>query len=123
MLVPIALLVLLTAGCNPSSKSAASNGVPNFYGAAKIPPTPAPPLALRDSLGHPVNLTQFRGKAVLVTFIYDHCLDVCPLTVENLREAQARLGPESRNLQIVAVSVDPRGDTARSVRTFCESTE
>jgi protein SCO1/2 len=118
ILVLIALLALLTAGCNTTSKSAASNGVPNFDGVAKIPPTPAPPLALRDSLGHPVNLTQFRGKAVLVTFIFDHCRDLCPLTVEYLREAQAQLGPEGRNLQIVAVSVDPRGDTPRTVRTF-----
>jgi cytochrome oxidase Cu insertion factor (SCO1/SenC/PrrC family) len=38
-------------------------------------------LALKDSLGHPVNIDSYRGKAVLVTFIYDHCPDVCPIIV------------------------------------------
>ncbi len=77
-----------------------------------------PPLALRDSLGHSVNLNQFRGKAVLVTFIYDHCPDICPLMVGNLHTAQSQLGPEAQKLQIIAVSVDPRGDTPRTVRAF-----
>ncbi len=65
-----------------------------------------------------VNLNQFRGKAVLVTFIYDHCPDVCPIIVGNLHTALSQLGPEAQRLQIIAVSVDPRGDTPRTVRTF-----
>ena len=34
------------------------------------PPAPAPPLALRNYLGQPVNIASYRGKAVLVTFLY-----------------------------------------------------
>lgn len=120
-------LALLVASCGgsgapPSRTSAQSSepasSVPNYYGVAKIPPTPAPPLLLPDSLGRQVNLDQFRGKAVLVTFIYDHCPDICPLMVGNLHTAQAELGTEAQKLQIVAVSVDPRGDTPRTVRAF-----
>ena len=65
-----------------------------------------------------MNLDQYRGKAVLVTFIYDHCPDICPLMVGNLHTAQAQLGPEAQKLQIIAVSVDPRGDTPRTVTAF-----
>ena len=52
------------------------------------PPTPAPPLALRNYLGQPVNIADYRGKAVLVTFLYTNCPDICPLIASDLRVAQ-----------------------------------
>jgi protein SCO1/2 len=120
-LAALAALTLAIAGCggNGNSQTAAS-GTSNakYAGVAALPLKPAPPLALEDSLGRAVNLEQFRGKAVFVTFIYDHCPDVCPLIVGNLRTAQAQLGPDAGSLQIVAVSVDPKGDTPRTVKAF-----
>ena len=65
-----------------------------------------------------MTLSQFRGKAVLLTFIYDHCPDVCPLIVSNLHNALVKLGPEASKVQIVAVSVDPKGDTPATVKHF-----
>jgi protein SCO1 len=56
---------------------------------------------------------------VLLTFIYTHCPDVCPLIVSHLHTALTRMGPaQARKVQVVAVSVDPRGDTPRTVRRF-----
>lgn len=104
-------------GCGGGGGASASTS-PKFAGVRALPSKPAPPLALRDSLGQPVNIDQYRGKAVLVTFIYDHCPDICPLMVGNLHNAQAELGPEAAKVQIIAVSVDPRGDTPQSVAAF-----
>ena len=112
--------VFFLAGCGSgaSGQQEAASTIPKFAGVAAKPSKPAPPLALRDSLGHRINIDQYRGKAVLVTFIYDHCPDICPLMVGNLHTAQAQLGPEADKLQIVAVSVDPRGDTPQTVAAF-----
>jgi protein SCO1 len=82
-----------------------------------------PQFALKDSLGHLVRLSQFRGKAVLLTFIYDHCPDTCPLIVGNLHNALAKLGPQASKLQIIAVSVDPKGDTPATVKAFLAAHE
>jgi protein SCO1 len=82
-----------------------------------------PQFALRDSLGRIVHLSQFRGKAVVLTFIYDHCPDVCPLIVSNLHNALLKLGPAASKLQIIAVSVDPRGDTPTTIRAFLAAHE
>jgi protein SCO1/2 len=82
-----------------------------------------PRFALRDSLGRIVRLSQFRGKAVLLTFIYDHCPDVCPLIVSNLHTALLKLGSAASRLQIIAVSVDPQGDTPATVRAFLAAHE
>ena len=76
----------------------------------------APDFALRNVDGRMVRLSQFRGRVVLLTFVYSHCPDVCPLIVENLKVARREAA--ARRAQIVAVSVDPRGDTPRAVRAF-----
>lgn len=117
-LLGLAVAIGLLAGCGGSGGGASSSSSPKYAGVRALPSKPAPPLALTDSLGHPVNIDQYRGKAVLVTFIYDHCPDICPLMVGNLHNAQAQLGPEADKLQIIAVSVDPRGDTPRTVAPF-----
>ena len=116
--------VLVAAGCGGSGSdsttdaSADAGGHAKFAGAEASPPKPAAPLALDNSLGEPVNLREYKGKAVLVTFIYTHCPDVCPLIVSHLKTAQALLGPKADKLQIVAVSTDPRGDNPKTVASF-----
>lgn len=83
------------------------------------PPRTTPALALDNYLGQPVNIDSFRGKAVLVTFLYTNCPDICPLITSNLRVAQNLMGPVvSSKAQIIAVSVDPRGDTPKAVAAF-----
>jgi protein SCO1/2 len=110
-------------GCGGSSSSTpsgvAQNSTPTTYaGATANPSKPVPPLKLDDSLGKPVNIDDYRGKAVLVTFIYDHCPDICPTIVSNLRAAQNELGPQATDMQVIAVSVDPKGDTPQTVKKF-----
>jgi protein SCO1/2 len=114
------LTVAALVGCGGSSSSSSNATAANadFKGLVRKPAQPVPPLALDNSLGQPVNIDSYRGKAVLVTFIYDHCPDVCPLIVGNLHTAQKELGSEASKLQIIAVSVDPKGDTPKTVKAF-----
>lgn len=90
----------------------------SFDGGTLTPLEPAPATTLRNYLGQTVTLSQYRGKAVLVTFLYTHCPDVCPLIASNLRAAQVKLGAENAKVQMLVISVDPRGDTPRSVAEF-----
>lgn len=117
---PVALLCALAlvalAGCGGGAT--AETDAPEYAGATASPQKPEPELRLRNSLGEAVDLRSFRGKAVLVTFIYTHCPDVCPLIVSHLRTARAELGSKAKDLQIVAVSTDPRGDDPKTVKAF-----
>jgi protein SCO1 len=98
-----------------AKRAAPANG---FAGASITPVQPAPAISLRNYLGKPVSLAQYRGKAVLVTFLYVHCPDVCPAIASALRVVRQQLGHEASKVQIVAVSVDPRGDRPSSVARF-----
>jgi protein SCO1/2 len=56
---------------------------------------------------------------VLVTFIYTHCPDVCPLITQNLNAALRVIGLTARKqVRVLAVSVDPAGDTPKAVRAY-----
>lgn len=124
LLVLLALAAaLLLAGCGDDSSSggdepAAKAKTTKFEGATADPPKPAPRLQLKDSTGKRFDIADFRGKAVLVTFLYVNCPDVCPLMTANLHTAVKQLGPKANDLQIVAVSTDPERDTPKAVNKY-----
>jgi protein SCO1 len=90
-----------------------------FCGSLASPPQPAPPLALRNYRGEPINIDRYRGKAVLVTFLYTKCPDVCPIIASNLGVALNLMGSATASkVQVIAVSVDPRSDTPAAVASF-----
>ncbi|MDP9257582.1 MAG: SCO family protein [Actinomycetota bacterium] len=86
------------------------------------PPTVAPQIVLHDQNGKLFKLSSLRGKAVFLTFVYAHCPDVCPLMMQALGAAKRSLANPSI-MQIVAVSVDPKGDTPRVVKEFLRARE
>jgi len=58
------------------------------------------------------------GRPALVTFLFANCPDVCPMISETIRQALERVGPEADKVDVVAISVDPEGDTPAAVRDF-----
>ncbi len=68
-----------------------------------------PTMRLADQTGRVLNLSELRGKAVLVTFAYAHCQTVCPLVVMDMLEVQQRLGADAP--EVVIVTLDPLRDT------------
>jgi protein SCO1/2 len=77
---------------------------------------PAPPLALTDVDGRPVSLSEYRGRALLLAFLYSGCR-ACTLIAQQVRGAIDRLpGP----VPVVFVSVDPARDSPARVRSFLE---
>jgi protein SCO1/2 len=86
------------------------------------PPTVAPQIVLHDQNGKLFKLSSLRGKAVFLTFVYAHCPDVCPLMMQGLAAARRSL-PDPSIMKILAVSVDPKGDTPKVVKEFLRSRE
>jgi cytochrome oxidase Cu insertion factor (SCO1/SenC/PrrC family) len=77
-----------------------------------------PSMRLADQTGRQVNLTEYRGRAVLVTFAYAHCQTVCPLVVMDMLEVQKRLGAEAP--EVVIVTLDPHRDTPSRLPAIAE---
>ncbi len=115
------LAAALLAGCGAAEAQKIEKPPPakqTFAGSAVTPPRAAQPIALHDAWGRPVSLAALRGRYVLVTFLYTHCPDVCPLIAQNLNTALVRLGEKRDRVRVLAVSVDPKGDTRAAVRRY-----
>jgi len=117
-LLAAAALVLAGCGGSKSAAPATTTTSSRFAGAELRKQSPAPDLALRDQTGRLVRLSQQRGRFVLITFLYTNCPDVCPLIASNLNTALRELGPRRREVRVLAVSVDPKGDTPAAVRAY-----
>lgn len=91
---------------------------PHFDGPTIDNPREPPDFALPDQQRHRIELYALHGKIVLLTFLYTHCPDVCPLTADHLNGALQLLGRSRSQVRVLAVSVDPRGDTRTEVAAF-----
>jgi protein SCO1/2 len=109
---------LLASGCGGSSTPTTTTAAASFRGTVISPPAAAADFALRDQAGKLVRLSDLRGRYVIVTFLYTHCPDVCPLIADHLNDVLLRLGPQRSRLRVLAVSVDPRRDTTVAARDF-----
>jgi protein SCO1 len=117
-LVPLLVLVLTCAACGsqtPHTLSGPSSS--QKRGFVLKPPVVAPAFALRDQDGRLTGPSRMRGHWYVVAFLYTHCPDVCPVIASNLGVALRRLP----DLRVLAVSVDPKGDTPASVKAFVRS--
>jgi protein SCO1/2 len=119
-LASLVLLAAVLAGCGSTATKVSVPTTPKrtFAGGEVSPPRAAPPIRLHDAAGRTVTLAGQRGRYVLVTFLYTHCLDVCPLIAQNLNAALKTFGGAANNVSVLAVSVDPKSDTPAAVRAY-----
>src|SRR6476661_2828664 len=126
LVIAAGVIAIVAIGGSSGSSPARAKARAADYAAAGLitPPRPAPPLSLRNYLGQHVNIAAYRGKAVLVTFLYTHCPDICPLITSQLRVAQNVMGAATTaKVEMIAVSVDPKGDTPTAVAAFLAAHE
>ncbi len=89
-------------------------------------PTPGdavPDFKLRNQDGRPIHLAQFKGKTLLVTFIYTRCPlpDFCPRVTRNFAQVNrelARTPAIYAKTHLLCVSFDPEHDTPERLRTY-----
>ena len=80
----------------------------------------APGFTLINQQGEQVSLADFKGKPVVLTFLYTHCPDVCPIIADKLSNTMDALGADSSQVAIVAVTTDPAHDDRASIERFSE---
>lgn len=123
----LAVACIALAGCGASGGGGggtATAGSGRFTVAEPLPPglagRAAPRIRLTDARGGSFDTGSLAGKPYLVTFLYANCPDVCPLIGSQLRETLAQMGADAHRIGVVAVSVDPRGDTPAAVRSWLQ---
>jgi protein SCO1/2 len=108
--------IVVVAQGKPDYKPAVIYHVP-------APGDQVPDFALRNQDGRTIHLDQFRGKALLITFIYTRCPlpDFCPRVTHNFAMIEKQLGADpalNARTHLLSVSFDPEHDTPERLRAY-----
>ncbi|MGE5057493.1 MAG: SCO family protein [Acidobacteriota bacterium] len=78
-----------------------------------------PDFSFTNQDGKRVSLRQYRGKVLLVTFIYTRCpfQDFCPRMSRNFEEIYKQMG-DDRATHLLSISFDPEHDTPKVLRRY-----
>jgi protein SCO1 len=84
-----------------------------------------PDFKLRNQDGRIIHLNQFRGKDLLITFIYTRCPlpNFCPLVTRNFAVIEKQLSSDPKlkgKTHLVCVSFDPEHDTPERLKAYGE---
>ncbi len=82
---------------------------------------PVPDFEFTNQDGHRVHLSQYRGKVVLLTFVYTRCPlpDYCPRMTRNFLEIEKALKQDPAaydRTHLLSISFDPEFDTPKVLR-------
>jgi protein SCO1 len=83
----------------------------------------APEFALRDTSGQQVRLADYRGRVVLLAFVFTSCKSACPLIGLQMTALQAQLkqaGLFAKKASLLSVTVDPQSDTAEVLARYAQ---
>jgi protein SCO1 len=76
--------------------------------------------ALQDREGRTVRLSSYRGKPLLVSFIYTGCFQVCPTTTRALQQAVsvAREALGQGRFNVISIGFNQPADSPQALRSF-----
>lgn len=95
----LAVLGLLVTACTPAP--------PAWHGTDLTGAPYGQAWHLVDQDGHARTQADYRGQVALVYFGFTHCPDVCPTTLNHLKQALARLTPAQQGaVRVLFVTVD-----------------
>ena len=131
--------VTALAACQPKQDAAAPAASGTSASSAPSASAPAAPAAngklhgtdlrkediggdftLTDGDGKPFNLSDLKGKVVVLSFGYTICPDVCPTELLTQNDVLKQLGDQAKDVKVAFVSVDPERDTPEVIGKYAK---
>jgi protein SCO1 len=84
---------------------------------------PAPAFTLIDAAGREVALADYRGKVVILNFIYASCGDICPLHSQLIVQLQSmiNISPMKDRVAFISITTDPSHDRGGVLTEYGEA--
>lgn len=98
---------------------AATPALVDSGGLASVPGSPvAPDVHLVNQYGRPRQLSSWRGKVVILSFLDPLCYKTCPVVAEELAQVAALLDARRSQLEFVAINANPDFRSPAVLRNF-----
>lgn len=89
--------------------------------AVEYSPTPLPDVGMIDQDGHPFSFADYRGRPVLVDFIYTRCPTICGVRGDDFRALLGRPGePSAAGIALLSISFDLDNDDPKALQLYGE---
>lgn len=115
-----AVLAIVATQTSAADTAAALDEKIAFSRSQSVIGMPVGDFVLLDREGRPVELARYRGKPLLVNFIYTACFQVCPTTTRNLQKAVQNtvdvLGADRFN--IISIGFNQPFDSPPAMKNF-----
>lgn len=113
-IILMVFIALVTLAASAQTASTVGQEVPDFI--------------LTDQDGKSVHLKDFRGKVVMVTFLYTRCPfpDKCPMIADKLGKTRALIdGIEGarEKFQVLSITIDPEYDTPERLKAYTQGND
>jgi len=124
IVLAVALVIVVTgssgSGTSHTGTAGASAGPESGFDGAPFPKgVTAPGFTLEDQHGQTVSLSAYRGRVVLLSFLYSTCGDTCVVIGQQIRGALNEIQEAHERLPaVLIVSADPTADTRANVKRF-----
>lgn len=111
--------IVITGQGKPDYKPTVQYHVPE-------PGDAVPDFKLTNQSGKPIHFAQFKGKALLITFIYTRCPlpDFCPRMNHNFAEIDKALAADPSiysRTHLLSISFDPKDDTPSVLKDYAQA--
>jgi protein SCO1 len=119
--IALVLAVTLLASSNDSNPAhTATSGAPSSFDGAALPSDiKAPPFTLTSQSGERVSLADYRGRVVVIAFLYSTCGATCVVIAQQIRGALNELDEAHAKLPaVLIVSADAVADSRANVARF-----
>lgn len=115
-------IIIMQDAVDDTGAGAAASSVGPKPGGAK-PDEEVPDFTLVNQDGKRVRLRNYKGRALVLTFIYTRCPlpDYCPLMTDNFAEIVKAIKTDAAlygNTRLLSISVDPEYDTPARLREY-----
>jgi protein SCO1/2 len=83
-------------------------------------PAPAPDVALVDQDGNPFSFSGYRGRTVLVDFVYTRCPTLCGVLGDDFHGLLAAMGEKesARRIDLLSIIFDPDNDDREALKHY-----
>lgn len=119
--VSLLAVVAITIGILTQQSHRSKTDVPTLKKAIILPqPKPLAHVDFIDHKGRSFGIEQLRGYWNILFFGFTNCPDICPTTLQMLKQVKNKLVNSNRwgNYQVVLVTVDPKRDTPEQLNSY-----
>lgn len=88
--------------------------------AVQSTPRPLPHAVLQDQDGRTFDLDEYRGRKLLVDFVYTRCRSICGVLGAGFQRLSHDLPPAPDAPMLLTISFDPQADTPAALKRYAQ---